>query len=941
MKKDNIPNIPPILLNSIHKSNDSHAIETPKNTDRISSVSDEFLSGTFSIKNENLVHDLPKDDKLEAITHFNCNNNTNNKSLQHNNNYNLKLYSLMFSMTNQKKESELNNNNTLNIGDDVIVFNIGHNYLIETSIVYITNEEPKLIKLKYKHNNETVVLRMNDIYIRKNDGIITGYLHEKQIINELTILKNFLQRNENNKPFCYYNNKTLFLIGPNNDNKEKNFFMYQFIHPNNNKSNIILYRNIFKTKTQLEIDAFQTHILLTQYSNIKKYSQIRQSITYMFDILELFNFQYVLYYKGNEINCVFNPNSKFLFSSNALFNNHNQPSSTKVIINKHIINLLFNTLFREKNYLIDIWNIISTRNEIVILINKVFYLLCLYNSSQHICEFVEVLILSFIFTFHRDINKHFTSVEPKHKLLPKLKSFSLFLKEDTMLFISNYLLMCIVHYIFQFIKIESNALLNTKGYYFINSIEDLKEESVLTDILLKNNQIPSSHKGIIFYYKESLQNNLFTLQKQLTENEIAFLDFIYHLFNMNYLDINNNNILFNSAVTINKQLDIINKINFFLGNAITKLEHLNQGINNNSLNIIVSFNYNAESFYAFLKKQNDINYMFQSINLLNVFYKKNLMNSSYRYFISYQLDTFINYFNPILLNDTDESDNNNNNEDNEIKIKKFLTKLQSYQKINEGFSITKEHVYINYQIYETLMLLLKNAYDEVSSLITRNYLINKPSLFYTNYFQQLVHNVHIIQRSYRLHRCEVYRKKSTEELNRLIINKYKSSDQTLVRLILTSNKLIRQLKQENSELKLKINSSNHKKKMHKTFKLGNFNKGSQLKTNNNIMNNAKQLNSYRNGNHPYFESVHSNTQKEINITKVNNTNNNNNNNNTNSNNSEEIKSLKIKVENARSQYKGLVQVIVQYEQKMKNFVKAINANHEVKEVFIKNGIQIN
>ena len=67
----------------------------------------------------------------------------------------------------------------------------------------------------------------------------------------------------------------------------------------------------------------------------------------------------------------------------------------------------------------------------------------------------------------------------------------------------------------------------------------------------------------------------------------------------------------------------------------------------------------------------------------------------------------------------------------------------------------------------------------------------------------------------------------------------------------------------------------------------------------------------------------------------------NNNNNTNSNNSEEIKSLKIKVENARSQYKGLVQVIVQYEQKMKNFVKAINANHEVKEVFIKNGIQIN
>ena len=56
---------------------------------------------------------------------------------------------------------------------------------------------------------------------------------------------------------------------------------------------------------------------------------------------------------------------------------------------------------------------------------------------------------------------------------------------------------------------------------------------------------------------------------------------------------------------------------------------------------------------------------------------------------------------------------------------------------------------------------------------------------------------------------------------------------------------------------------------------------------------------------------------------------------------EEIEILTKKLNENRTKFKNLVMIIAEYEKKMENFVKMINANKELKEILYKNGIYIN
>ena len=58
-------------------------------------------------------------------------------------------------------------------------------------------------------------------------------------------------------------------------------------------------------------------------------------------------------------------------------------------------------------------------------------------------------------------------------------------------------------------------------------------------------------------------------------------------------------------------------------------------------------------------------------------------------------------------------------------------------------------------------------------------------------------------------------------------------------------------------------------------------------------------------------------------------------------NEDEIAELTKKLNENRTKFKNLVIIIAEYEKKMENFVKMINANKEVKEILFKNGITIN
>ena len=57
-------------------------------------------------------------------------------------------------------------------------------------------------------------------------------------------------------------------------------------------------------------------------------------------------------------------------------------------------------------------------------------------------------------------------------------------------------------------------------------------------------------------------------------------------------------------------------------------------------------------------------------------------------------------------------------------------------------------------------------------------------------------------------------------------------------------------------------------------------------------------------------------------------------------NNNELNSLQNKLNEARNKYKELVGVLIEYEKKMKNFIELINNNDEVKEILLKNGVEL-
>jgi hypothetical protein len=57
-------------------------------------------------------------------------------------------------------------------------------------------------------------------------------------------------------------------------------------------------------------------------------------------------------------------------------------------------------------------------------------------------------------------------------------------------------------------------------------------------------------------------------------------------------------------------------------------------------------------------------------------------------------------------------------------------------------------------------------------------------------------------------------------------------------------------------------------------------------------------------------------------------------------NNNELNSLQNKLNEARNKYKELVGVLIEYEKRMKNFIELINNNDEVKEILMKNGVEL-
>ena len=91
------------------------------------------------------------------------------------------------------------------------------------------------------------------------------------------------------------------------------------------------------------------------------------------------------------------------------------------------------------------------------------------------------------------------------------------------------------------------------------------------------------------------------------------------------------------------------------------------------------------------------------------------------YFREYSIKNFFYYFLPIL-SDIDKSFHQNKIDEYLKKINNYLKELQNYQKINEKFLIKNEYIYLNFKIFEILMILLFNVYEEKAKIIQKCFL---------------------------------------------------------------------------------------------------------------------------------------------------------------------------------------------------------------------------
>ena len=208
---------------------------------------------------------------------------------------------------------------------------------------------------------------------------------------------------------------------------------------------------------------------------------------------------------------------------------------------------------------------------------------------------------------------------------------------------------------------------------------------------------------------------------------------------------------------------------------------------------------------------------------------------------------------------------------------------------NEKYAIKSENIYINFRTFEILILLLFNVYEEKAKIIQKSFL---HKYLKNGIFNSFKLKVIKIQRAFILYLLNKYKKKSNDELIDLILKKYKGNDPKLILLIINSKKVIDCLQKENYKLKEKLKSSSitlYKKKQ---------------------------------------DILQDNKKKNIS-------------NKQNKNNKEEIENLKLQLNEATAKYYESVGIIMEYERRMKNFIQSVCSNQKVKDILIKNGIQIN
>ena len=862
---------------------------------------DHSSSFSFSIKNENVAHGESNNINASFMT----NNNENNANMKNNN--------------------------------KVIVYNISDEFLIQMTIVNTSND-PNFIKLQYQDKNEDVVINKNDIFYQSIDSFETfGNFPQMKIVNELSVLKNMQMRLLNNKPFCYVGD---IFIQLNTDDytNDRFFFINEFIkYISISKKNTLFFKKFKilngKSTSRSDVDLLEKFLRINKGEEYMKFMSLFEKVFKLFDFEDecddnideniIDNFQSEAYVKQrylasftfssiNGINFNYIPilssnsasndlyyKSIFFITTSALSKN-----KTDILLNPEINIALTNLYLNNSNS--SIKNSFISQNILISFLanthniktlNLLYDIFTLANISKHFINAAKLLLLAYITYQYQKI---FPIDEPQLKSLYKTMNITQNLikqiNKNNMIFYSNLLILLLFKYInnllsIQFAnnksKVKRNALDLNDIVIFGN--DGNKDDDIILNEVIKqrvecakahSNQKNSISKCITLYLNE----NLSKFTQGLSRCDSMFISSIESsLFDISFVK----KIYSGSSIISQVKNAYTVSIQNFMKyeNSIDKIYQM----------WICDIGTPYDVFFSTQEKIIEFLQLTQIIEYCTIYHNYYFEAKNFFYFRNYSYEFFFNTYLPILT-DIDTKYQSKRIQRYKKALCNYFNDIQHFQSITEDFTVTDTKIGIAYKTFEILNLLLKSVYDDKAKMIQKNY---RKYIAY-KLIATLRRKCVVIQKFYRMRIYKEIMKKNKDDskykmICNTILDKYKMKDPLIVRYVINMMKRYEELCQENLTLKDYYNSE---------INIINGNLSTERQ-----MNNAKSSSNM----------INSSDEKE----------------------NEEIEILTKKLNENRTKFKKLVMIIAEYEKKMENFVKMINANKELKEILYKNGIYIN
>lgn len=894
----------------------------------------EIKSANSLISNNNISNTNSK------IMNNNNNASNNNKDNQNNhdisNTFSIKKENLIHKINNSDMANLNNNSFNQTTNNKVIVYNYEDQYLIPMEIIKSDLKDTNLIKLKHIANRQDYKMCKDDIFFQKIDYCIInnnpyGNIIEMKEVNELSILKNIQIRLRNNKTYMHIDHYIFACFYYGIPQTDRDFFLSEYlINTKRNQALIIkthAFGYQFNPKEDNELFIIRKYIEVNLAYHYWKYYEI---IAQFLQILSI-RMKYIVRVGFNEDNKAviinFIPSMSSYLSSSDLYlqsilydkhcNNNRNIKIEVDFINKSFTSLIYKNNPGSKELLMLFNNlyeiIINTQASLLKSIHQLLLDLNLQSKYQNI---IKLMVISYIAL-------NYNSIFTKANNTPLFSSIhNEVINEKNMIYYSNIIILVMIKYINHLIE----GVLNYKGIMkginhdiiiSYNKTEFDEDDVLFNEVIKKrsmtNNLTDLNKNSISNYFKFYLQENIAKFNQNVSHSDLKLISLIENIYDLAFLSF-----LSNHSHGQNKKSVILNAFNYSCELTLNIFEEGEKDLE--SIKQVWRFDL-GESFDSFTTDQEKVSHFFQITQIID--YIKTIQGFDINctpFFRSYTIKDFFNYFLAIL---PDIDTKYNKNRDYSTQLNKFIFDIQKHLSFKEDYTITPSKIDINYNTFEIIMFLLRNVYEDKIHILQSR--IKSKSIF--ELIKQLRRSTLKLQNAWRRVLFNKYTRMNHRECLNRILAKYKAKDTMLLMYIIKTQKEISSLENErfiNNNLNTISSRSSILKGQSNDYILKNNKSNVNMNNKKSKDNKARTANNHTKDQYLTQSSISKkNSGLNTSITR------------------NEINSLKEKLTESREQYKELVNVLVEYEKKLENFIGLINSNQEVKDVLNKNGIQIN